>query len=174
MHSLGLFHFFCTTLMVEIWCGYFLDYVIIRRSAAAKDTGLIRALSLRCACAILVRRNCDARYSRRFGAQADINQVHVLPRTLATPPGPTQHVLRSNVDLVLVNVTVLDRANRAVTGLGPTNRELPLADRTGEKPSLSVDGSAQSNAKPEESERNVDRGGLAFGMLLFCTDRLIV
>jgi Ca-activated chloride channel family protein len=54
-------------------------------------------------------------------AQADINQVHVLPYTLATLPGPTQHVLRSNVDLVLVNVTVLDRANRAVTGLGPTN-----------------------------------------------------
>lgn len=41
------------------------------------------------------------------------------------------------------------------------------------KPSLSVDGSAQSDAKPEESEPNVDRGGLAFGMLLFCTDRLI-
>lgn len=56
-----------------------------------------------------------------LAAQADINQVHVLPRTLATPPGPTQHVLRSNVDLVLVDVTVLDRANRAVTGLGPTN-----------------------------------------------------
>jgi hypothetical protein len=34
------------------------------------------------------------------------------------------------------------------------------------KPSLSVDGSAQSDAKPEESEPNVDRGGLAFGMLL--------
>jgi hypothetical protein len=58
-------------------------------------------------------------------------------------------------------------------GLSP-ERELPLADRTGEKPSLSVDGSAQSDAKPEESEPNVDRGGLAFGMLLFCTDRLIV
>src|ERR1700686_336760 len=58
-------------------------------------------------------------------------------------------------------------------GLSP-ERELPLADRTGEKPSLSVDGSAQRDAKPEEPEPNVDRGGLAFGMLLFCTDRLIV
>lgn len=54
-------------------------------------------------------------------AQADIDQVHVLPRTLSAPSGPTQHVLRSNVDLVLVDVTVLDRASRAVTGLGPTN-----------------------------------------------------
>ncbi len=54
-------------------------------------------------------------------AQADINQVHVLLRTPATPPGPTRDVLRSNVDLVMLNVTVLDRANRAVTGLGLAN-----------------------------------------------------
>lgn len=54
-------------------------------------------------------------------AQVDANPVHVLPRTVSTPPGPTQQVLRSNVDLVLVNVTVLDRANRAITGLGPTD-----------------------------------------------------
>ena len=35
------------------------------------------------------------------------------------------------------------------------------------KPSLSVDGSAQSDAKPEESEPNVDRGGLALGCFCF-------
>lgn len=52
-------------------------------------------------------------------AQAGISEVHVLPRAMPAPP--TQHVLRTNVDLVLVNVTVLDHAGRAVTGLNPTN-----------------------------------------------------
>jgi hypothetical protein len=54
-------------------------------------------------------------------AQAGINEVHVLPRAMPAPPTPTQHVLRTNVDLVLVNVTVLDHAGRAVTELDPTN-----------------------------------------------------
>ena len=54
-------------------------------------------------------------------AQLDMNEVHVLPRTMSAPPPALQHVLRTNVDLVLVNVTVLDQAGRAVTGLEPTN-----------------------------------------------------
>ncbi len=54
-------------------------------------------------------------------AQADINDVHVLPRPVSASLAPSQHVVRTNVDLVLVNVTVLDRAGRAVAGLEPTN-----------------------------------------------------
>jgi Ca-activated chloride channel family protein len=57
-----------------------------------------------------------------FGAaQVGINDVHILPRAMTASPAPTDHVLRANVDLVLVNVTVLDRAGRAVTGLEATN-----------------------------------------------------
>jgi Ca-activated chloride channel homolog len=51
----------------------------------------------------------------------DINEVHVLPRSVSPPSALPQHVLRTNVDLVLVNVTVLDHSGRAVTGLEPTN-----------------------------------------------------
>lgn len=54
-------------------------------------------------------------------AQVGVNEVHVLPRAMPAPFAPTQHVLRTNVDLVLVNVTVLDHAGRTVTGLEPTN-----------------------------------------------------
>jgi Ca-activated chloride channel family protein len=54
-------------------------------------------------------------------AQVGIGDVHVVPRATPAPFAPTQHVLRTNVDLVLVNVTVLDHAGRAVTGLEPTN-----------------------------------------------------
>jgi len=54
-------------------------------------------------------------------AQVGISEVHVLPRAMTATPTSTQHVLRTNVDLVLVNVTVLDQAGRAVTGLEPTN-----------------------------------------------------
>jgi Ca-activated chloride channel homolog len=54
-------------------------------------------------------------------AQAEINQAHVLPRAMNAPSVPKQHVLRTNVDLVLVNVTVLDHAGRAVAGLAPTD-----------------------------------------------------
>jgi len=54
-------------------------------------------------------------------AQAGINEVHVLPRAMDGSTAPRQQVLRANVDLVLVNVTVLDHANRAVPGLEATN-----------------------------------------------------
>ena len=42
------------------------------------------------------------------------------------------------------------------------------------KPSPSVDGNGQCDAKHEESEPNVDQVEPAFAMLLFCTGRLIV
>ena len=54
-------------------------------------------------------------------AQVGINDVHVLPRAMTASPAPREHVLRTNVDLVLVPVTVVDHAGRAVTGLEPTN-----------------------------------------------------
>jgi Ca-activated chloride channel family protein len=54
-------------------------------------------------------------------AQLGMNEVHVLPRAMPGSTAATQQVLRANVDLVLVNVTVLDHAGRAVTGLEPTN-----------------------------------------------------
>ena len=54
-------------------------------------------------------------------AQVDINEVHVLPHVMPGSPAPTQQVLRAKVDLVLVNVTVLDHAGRAVTGLERAN-----------------------------------------------------
>ena len=54
-------------------------------------------------------------------AQVGINEVHVLPRAMDGSTAPRQPILRANVDLVLVNVTVLDHANRAVTGLEATN-----------------------------------------------------
>lgn len=55
-------------------------------------------------------------------AQAGINnEAHVLPHATSGSSAPRQQILRANVDLVLVNVTVLDLAGRAVTGLEPTN-----------------------------------------------------
>ena len=54
-------------------------------------------------------------------AQAGTNEVHVLPHAMPGSSAPRQQVLRANVDLVLVNVTVLDFAGRVVTGLKPTN-----------------------------------------------------
>ena len=50
-----------------------------------------------------------------------INEVHVLPRAIPGSTVPTQQILRANVDLVLVNITVLDQAGRAVTGLDQAN-----------------------------------------------------
>jgi hypothetical protein len=87
--------------------------------SAVRPPRKILGLFADCRSAVLARYLCvvivTLATAGDLAAQADINQVHVLPRTQATPPGPTQHVLRSNVDLVLVDVTVLDRANRAVT-----------------------------------------------------------
>jgi Ca-activated chloride channel family protein len=57
-------------------------------------------------------------------AQADLHEVHVLPRTVSASQSFARHVLRTNVDLVLVNVSVLDHAGRAVTGLEPANFEV--------------------------------------------------
>lgn len=56
-----------------------------------------------------------------YVAAQDIGEVHVLPHVMPGSPAPKQQVLRANVDLVLVNVTVLDHAGRAVTGLEPAN-----------------------------------------------------
>jgi len=54
-------------------------------------------------------------------AQLDVSEVHVLPRAMPAPSASSEHVLRTHVDLVLVPVTVLDHAGRAVTGLEPAN-----------------------------------------------------
>ena len=55
------------------------------------------------------------------GAQVETNQAHVLPRTISVSAPSTPQVIRANVDLVLVNVTVLDHSDRAVTGLDSAN-----------------------------------------------------
>jgi len=54
-------------------------------------------------------------------AQVGTNDVHILPHAMRASPASTRQVLRANVDLVLVNVTVLDPAGRAVSGLEVTN-----------------------------------------------------
>lgn len=54
-------------------------------------------------------------------AQVGSSEVHILPRAMPGSSLSTQQVFRANADLVLVTVTVLDQANRAVTGLQPTN-----------------------------------------------------
>ena len=56
-----------------------------------------------------------------LAAQVSVNDVHILPRSVPTSPARTEQTIRANVDLVLVSVTVLDHADRADTGLGPTN-----------------------------------------------------
>ncbi len=53
-------------------------------------------------------------------AQDSLNQVHVLPHPHTTRPKLPPD-LKANVDLVLVPVTVLDRADRTVTGLHADN-----------------------------------------------------
>jgi Ca-activated chloride channel family protein len=59
--------------------------------------------------------------SSYLAAQVDMNEIHVVPHALSALPASTQPILRANVDLVLVNVTVLDQAGRGVTGLKPTD-----------------------------------------------------
>ena len=54
-------------------------------------------------------------------AQSDLDEVRILPRTTSVSAVSSATVVRSNVDLVLLNVTVLDRADRAVTGLQQTD-----------------------------------------------------
>ncbi|MBI3475865.1 MAG: VWA domain-containing protein [Acidobacteria bacterium] len=53
--------------------------------------------------------------------QIGINEAHVLPSSDSTARLPKEHALRADVDLVMVNVTVLDHADRAITGLAASN-----------------------------------------------------
>src|SRR5437667_1387701 len=62
-------------------------------------------------------------------AQVEINQAHILPRAISVSSAFTRPVIRGNVDLVLVNVTVLDHSDRAVTGLESANFTV-LDDKT--------------------------------------------
>ena len=54
-------------------------------------------------------------------AQVETNQAHILPRTISVSSASACQVMRANVDLVLVNVTVLDQSDRAVSGLQSAN-----------------------------------------------------
>src|SRR5437870_11752686 len=59
--------------------------------------------------------------SRWAAAQVEINQAHILPRAISVSSAFPRPVIRANVDLVLVNVTVLDHSDRAVTGQASAN-----------------------------------------------------
>jgi Ca-activated chloride channel family protein len=59
--------------------------------------------------------------SAHVTAQVDVSAVHVLARTSPGSFAPRQHVVRTEVDLILVDVTVLDREGRTVSGLEPAN-----------------------------------------------------
>lgn len=50
-------------------------------------------------------------------AQSEYNAVHVLPSPARVSATQMRSTFRSDVDLVLVNVTVLDRSSRVVSGL---------------------------------------------------------
>ncbi len=54
-------------------------------------------------------------------AQLDTNTAHVLPRKPLDSSHSLSHELRASVDLVLVEVTVLDRSGQAVSGLTPSD-----------------------------------------------------
>jgi Ca-activated chloride channel homolog len=54
-------------------------------------------------------------------AEETSDEVHVVPRTVSRERYLSEKAIRSSVDLVLVNVTVLDHQDHAVTGLTRTN-----------------------------------------------------
>jgi Ca-activated chloride channel homolog len=56
-------------------------------------------------------------FSTSATAQIDRNEVQVLPLRASAPEISTRQVIKSNVDLVLVEVTVLDHSEHAVNGL---------------------------------------------------------
>jgi Ca-activated chloride channel family protein len=83
-------------------------------------------------------------------AQADVNDIHVSPRTVekakteevvkeSLPPSLNTHVrpLKVDVDLVLVPVTITDPMNRLVTGLEKQNFQLFEGSATQEIKSFS-------------------------------------
>jgi Ca-activated chloride channel family protein len=57
-------------------------------------------------------------------AQSDSSIVHVPPGADTVSATSSRSTFRSNVDLVLVPVTVLDHSNRTVSGLAPTDFSL--------------------------------------------------
>jgi Ca-activated chloride channel family protein len=54
-------------------------------------------------------------------AQTGEDEVHIVPRAPSAAPASARHAIRANVDLVLVDVTVVDHNERAVTGLQATD-----------------------------------------------------
>ena len=62
-------------------------------------------------------------------AQSEFSSVHVTPRADISPASARNAMVRSDVDVVLVNVTVLDRAQRPVIGLRPEDFSL-IEDRS--------------------------------------------
>jgi Ca-activated chloride channel homolog len=55
--------------------------------------------------------------TRPTAAQVAANRADILPPGRSAPELSARQVIRSNVDLVLVDVTVLDHSDRAITGL---------------------------------------------------------
>jgi Ca-activated chloride channel homolog len=89
-----------------------------QRSPGTADfhTGRSSSLLLRVLFALIV----TLAISGDVSAQVD-NPVHVFPSTAPASLAPRQRVIRTDVNLVLVNVTVLDRAGRTVSGLEAAN-----------------------------------------------------
>jgi Ca-activated chloride channel homolog len=58
---------------------------------------------------------------RPASAQANDDRAEILPFRASASEISTRQVIKSNVDLVLVDVTVLDHSDRAVTGLDATD-----------------------------------------------------
>jgi len=63
-------------------------------------------------------------FSVSVAAQSDLSSVHILPPTDANSPSSPRSAFRSDVDLVLVNVSVLDRHQRTVAGLASADFSL--------------------------------------------------